>query len=96
VAAVVEGRDAESGDSFIQTGPDGRRGEDLYVTRDSGPADAAYLDLLAAARTYLPLLVDELRACRASSTGVRVTSTVDDGQPRSGSARSGSDGRTHV
>jgi hypothetical protein len=67
-SAVVEGRDAESGDSFIQTGPDDRRGEDLYVTRGSGPADAAYLDLLAAARTYLPLLVDELRACRASSS----------------------------
>jgi hypothetical protein len=65
-SAVVEGRDADSGDSFIQTGSDDQRGEDLYVTRDSGPADAAYLDLLAAARTYLPLLVDELRECRAS------------------------------
>ena len=64
--AVVEGRDAESGDSFLQTGPDDRRGEDLYVTRDSGPADARYLDLLAAARTYLPLLIDELRAARRS------------------------------
>ena len=64
--AVVEGRDAESGDSFIQTGPDDRRGEDLYVTRDSGPADARCLDLLAAARTYLPLLIDELRAARRS------------------------------
>lgn len=62
--AVVEGRDADSGDSFIQTGPDERRGEDLYVTRDSGPADATYLDLLAAARTYLPLLVEEIRALR--------------------------------
>jgi hypothetical protein len=67
--AVVEGRDTESGDSFIQTGPDERRGEDVYVTRDSGPADAAYLDLLAAARTYLPLLIDELRDCRASQVG---------------------------
>ena len=64
--AVVEGRDAESGDSFIQTGPDGHRGEDIYVTRDSGPADAAYLDLLAAARTYLPVLVVELRTLRAA------------------------------
>lgn len=64
--AVVEGRDSESGDSFIQTGLDGRRGEDIYVTRDSGPAAAAYLDLLAAARTYLPLLVEELRASRRS------------------------------
>jgi hypothetical protein len=63
-AAVVEGRDAESGDSFIRTGTTDRRGEDLYVTRDSGPADAAHLDLIAAARTYLPLLVEELRAAR--------------------------------
>ncbi|NYD88080.1 hypothetical protein [Cellulomonas oligotrophica] len=46
------------------TGPDGDRGEDIYVTRDSGPASAPYLDLIAAARTYLPVLIDELRAAR--------------------------------
>lgn len=62
--AAVEGRDQQSGDSFIQTGPAGDRGEDIYVTRDSGPADAAYLDLIAAARTYLPLLIEEVRAAR--------------------------------
>lgn len=62
--AVVEGRDQESGDSFIQTGPNGDRGEDIYVTRDSGPASAAYLDLIAAARTYLPMLIEEVREAR--------------------------------
>ena len=59
--AVVEGRDQMSGDSFIQTGEDNDRGEDIYVTRDSGPAEAAYLDLIAAARTYLPILIAEVR-----------------------------------
>lgn len=62
--AMVEGRDHESGDSFIQVGEDGDRGEDIYVTRDSGPADPSFLDLIAAARTYLPLLVEEVRANR--------------------------------
>jgi hypothetical protein len=61
---MVEGRDHESGDSFIQVGEDRDRGEDIYVTRDSGPANASYLDLIAAARTYLPLLIDEVRAGR--------------------------------
>ncbi|WP_433575703.1 hypothetical protein [Nocardia brasiliensis] len=46
-------------------GVDTARGEDIYVTRDSGPANAAYLDLIAAARTYLPVLVSEVRALRA-------------------------------
>lgn len=62
--AVVEGRDHRSGDSFIQTGSDEDRREDIYVTRDGGPADAACLDLIAAARTYLPDLVAEVRASR--------------------------------
>jgi hypothetical protein len=56
----VEGRDFLGGDSFIQVGPDGSRSTDIYVTRDSLPADAAELDVIAAARTYLPLLVDEV------------------------------------
>lgn len=63
--AIVEGRDQMSGDSFIQTGADDDRTEDIYVTRDSGPADAPYLDLIAAARTYLPVLIDEVRNGRA-------------------------------
>lgn len=67
--AMVEGRDHESGDSFIQVGDDQDRGEDIYVTRDSGPADASFLDLIAAARTYLPLLVEEVRAARQDPRG---------------------------
>lgn len=64
--AMVEGRDHESGDSFIQVGGDSDRGEDIYVTRDSGPADASFLDLIAAARTFLPLLIAELRENRSN------------------------------
>ncbi len=64
--AVVEGRDQLSGDSFIQTGADDDRGEDIYVTRDSGPAGPEYLDLVAEARTYLPQLIEEVRALRAA------------------------------
>ena len=49
--ASVEGRDHSSEDSFVQTGADDDRAEDIYVSRDSGPADASDLDLIAAART---------------------------------------------
>jgi hypothetical protein len=65
--AMVEGRDHFSGASFIQVGVDDDRGEDIYVTRDSGPADASFLDLIAAARTYLPLLIAEVREARSPS-----------------------------
>jgi hypothetical protein len=65
--AMVEGRDHESGDSFIQVGNDSDRGEDIYVTRDSGPADASFLDFIAAARTYLPDLIAEVREARSAS-----------------------------
>lgn len=64
--AVVEGRDQLSGSSFIQTGDDDDRGEDVYVTRDSGPASAAYLDLIAASVTYVPDLIAEVRRLRGS------------------------------
>jgi len=64
--ALVEGRDFESGDSFIKTGDGSTRGEDIYVTRDSGPASVAYLDLIAAARTWLPELIAEVREARRS------------------------------
>ena len=37
-----------------------------YVTRDSAPAIPVELDLIAAARTYLPLLVAEVRRLRDS------------------------------
>jgi hypothetical protein len=67
--AMVEGRDHSSGDSFIMIGRDDDRDEDMYVTRDSGPASASDLDFIAAARNYLPRLIDELadlrRKCQA-------------------------------
>ena len=37
--------------------------------KDSGPADATFLDLIAAARTYLPLLVKGVRAVRQDPGG---------------------------
>jgi hypothetical protein len=42
--SMVEGRDHCSGDSFIQVGRDDDRAEDMYVSRDSGPAGPAELD----------------------------------------------------
>lgn len=62
--AMVEGRDHVSGDSFIMVGSPHDRREDVYVTRDSGPADDATLDLIAASVTYLPTLIRELRRLR--------------------------------
>ena len=60
----IEGRDHMSGDNVILVGNDGDRREDIYVTRDSGPASISDLDLIAAARTYLPVLIAEIRALR--------------------------------
>lgn len=62
--AMVEGRDHSSGDSFIKVGTGLRRCADMYVSRDFGPADAATLDLIATARTYLPVLMSEIRRLR--------------------------------
>jgi len=41
-------------------GAEDDRDEDMYVSRDSGPAEASDLDLIAAARTFLPRLLDEI------------------------------------
>jgi hypothetical protein len=62
--AMVEGRDHSAGDSFIMIGRDDDRDEDMYVTRDSGPASASDLDFIAAARNYLPRLIDEIAELR--------------------------------
>lgn len=67
--AMVEGRDHTSGDSFIMIGREGDRDEDMYVSRDSGPAWAADLDLIAQARTYLPRLLDEIARLREELGG---------------------------
>jgi hypothetical protein len=64
--AMIEGRDHESGDSFIMIGEEGSA-EDMYVFRDSMPAAAADLEFIAAARNLVPKLLDEidqLRRCR--------------------------------
>lgn len=63
--SMVEGREFLGGDDFIMTGGPSARGEDLHVLRDGKPAPVEYLDLIAAARTYLPVLVDEVRSLRA-------------------------------
>ncbi len=61
---MIEGRDHTSGDSFIMVGPAEDRDEDMYVTRGSAPASLADLDFIAAARNYLPRLLDEIEAIR--------------------------------
>ena len=62
--AMVEGRDHNAGDSFIMIGRGDDRDEDMYVTRDSGPASTSDLDFIAAARNYLPRLIDEIAELR--------------------------------
>jgi hypothetical protein len=63
--AMAEGRDHTSGDSFIMVGREDDRDEDMYVSRDSGPATPGDLDFIAAARDFLPRLLDELVKLRA-------------------------------
>lgn len=62
--AMIEGRDHESGDSFIMIGAEDDRGEDMYVFRDSTPAAAADLDFIATARNVVPKLLDEIDRLR--------------------------------
>ena len=64
--AMVEGRDHTSGDSFIMIGREDDRDEDIYVSRDSGPAAPGDLDFIAAARNYMPRLLEEIRKVRSS------------------------------
>ena len=62
--ASVEGRDHTSGDDVIAVGEP--REEDMYVSRDTGPASRADLEFIAAARNLLPRLIAELRRTRRS------------------------------
>jgi hypothetical protein len=62
---MVEGRDHTSGDSFIMIGSEDNHAEDMYVTRDSRPASSADLDFIAAARNFLPCLLDEITRLRS-------------------------------
>ena len=60
--ASVEGRDHTSGDSMIMIGDP--REEDMYVNRDTGPASAADLDFIVAARNLVSRLIEEVRRAR--------------------------------
>jgi hypothetical protein len=59
--AFVEGRDHQSGSSFIMVGSAGTRGSDMELT-GATPSD---YDFIAHARQDVPLLVDEVRRLRA-------------------------------
>ncbi|GAA0957665.1 hypothetical protein GCM10009554_68720 [Kribbella koreensis] len=63
--SYVEDRNHGTGDSFIMVRDGAERGEDIYIDRDGRPASAIDLDLIAAARTYLPVLVKELQRLRS-------------------------------
>jgi hypothetical protein len=58
--SYVEGRDHQSGSSFIMTGQGAARGNDIEL---SG-ATVADQDFIAAARQAVPLLIDEVRQLR--------------------------------
>jgi hypothetical protein len=60
--SLVEGRDFTSGDSFIQTAANGDD-SDLYVV--GGPNRIADQEFIAAARTAVPFLLEEVRRLRA-------------------------------
>lgn len=68
----IEGRDHDSGDSFILTGGMDPDAPDIYVTmsyRQQGSVrtPAADLDFIASARQDVPRLVSELRALRSTA-----------------------------
>lgn len=69
-SAMWEGRDHDSGDSFIRVGDRSNRREDIYVVRDSGPANLQNLELVAEARNALPLLIAEIWRLRAERDGL--------------------------
>lgn len=61
--SIVEGRDQDSGDSFVLTS-----GPDLYVSCSPPQSEEqriANLDFIAAARQDVPRLVEEVRRLRA-------------------------------
>jgi hypothetical protein len=64
--AMIEGRDHTSGNSFIMTGPENARGNDIEL---SGATQDDH-DFVAHARQDVPLLLEEVRRLR-SLTGER-------------------------
>lgn len=67
--SFVEKREPIGGCSFIQLGADGYSPPDMYVYHDDKVAPAADLDFIAAARTYIPRLVREIRRLRETTRG---------------------------
>src|SRR5437867_10810771 len=63
--ASIEGRDHWSADAVILVGEP--REEDMYVSRDGGPASKADLDFIATARNVLPRLIAEVRRLRGAA-----------------------------
>jgi hypothetical protein len=76
--AMVEGRDHMSGDSFIMTGGTGARGEDIYVSAGSAPAQDADLEFIAAARHDIPRLIAEVRRLMAPQPPMTDTKDFSD------------------
>lgn len=66
--SFVEEREPIGGCSFIQLGAEGYSPPDMYVYHDDKIAPAADLDLIAAARAYVPRLIREVRRLRASGS----------------------------
>jgi hypothetical protein len=63
--SMVEGRDHQSGDSFIMIGVGPERREDLYLSVGDGrPASSADHDFIAAAREDVPRLLAEVDRLR--------------------------------
>lgn len=63
--AFIEGRDHLGGDSFIMTGPEGERGDDIYLSTYGKAVDDADHDFIAGARQDVPRLLAEVRRLRS-------------------------------
>ena len=62
--AYIENRDHESGNSFIMTGDDSNRGEDIEMLG----ATVADFDFIASAKQDIPALIAEIRELRTLLT----------------------------
>jgi hypothetical protein len=58
--AIVQDRRFSGADDVIMVGED----EYMFVSRETGPAAAEYLEFIAAARMYQPRLIAEIRRLR--------------------------------
>ena len=65
--SYIEGRDHDSGDSFIMIGSGYNRQEDMYVSRGSGPLSSEDLDFIAHARQDVSVLVAEIKRLKSES-----------------------------